>query len=78
MYWSLLTGSVFTEAVYLHLYILCLDLKSFFSCTYHGYEHFQDERERIEKMGGSVLYWGTWRVNGQLAVSRAIGEPQKY
>jgi len=34
----------------------------------------QDERERIEDMGGCVLYWGTWRVNGQLAVSRAIGD----
>ncbi|PSN39171.1 Protein phosphatase 1E [Blattella germanica] len=33
----------------------------------------KDERERIEDMGGCVLYWGTWRVNGQLAVSRAIG-----
>lgn len=34
----------------------------------------EDERERIEGMGGSVLFWGTWRVNGQLAVSRAIGD----
>jgi len=34
----------------------------------------QDERERIEDMGGCVLFWGTWRVNGQLAVSRAIGD----
>ena len=33
----------------------------------------QDERERIEHMGGCVMFWGTWRVNGQLAVSRAIG-----
>ncbi|XP_063238869.1 uncharacterized protein LOC134540210 [Bacillus rossius redtenbacheri] len=34
----------------------------------------EDERQRIEGMGGSVLFWGTWRVNGQLAVSRAIGD----
>ena len=34
---------------------------------------FQDEKQRIEGLGGSVIYWGTWRVNGQLAVSRAIG-----
>ncbi|XP_060800398.1 microtubule-actin cross-linking factor 1, isoforms 6/7 isoform X3 [Amyelois transitella] len=34
----------------------------------------QDERERIEASGGTVMYWGTWRVNGQLAVSRAIGD----
>lgn len=33
----------------------------------------QEERERIEAMGGSVVFWGTWRVNGQLAVSRSIG-----
>ncbi|CAH2240190.1 jg1755, partial [Pararge aegeria aegeria] len=31
-----------------------------------------DEKERIESSGGTVMYWGTWRVNGQLAVSRAI------
>ncbi|XP_049787023.1 LOW QUALITY PROTEIN: calponin homology domain-containing protein DDB_G0272472-like [Schistocerca cancellata] len=35
-----------------------------------------DERERIEKMGGCVMYFGTWRVNGQLAVSRAIGDSE--
>ena len=32
-----------------------------------------DERARIEALGGSIMHWGTWRVNGQLAVSRAIG-----
>ncbi|CAB3255269.1 unnamed protein product [Arctia plantaginis] len=36
----------------------------------------QDERDRIEKSGGTVMFWGTWRVNGQLAVSRAIGDAQ--
>ncbi|XP_037869445.1 protein piccolo [Bombyx mori] len=36
----------------------------------------QDERDRIETSGGTVIYWGTWRVNGQLAVSRAIGDAQ--
>ncbi|KAI5632737.1 protein phosphatase 2C domain-containing protein [Phthorimaea operculella] len=38
--------------------------------------HRQDERDRIEQSGGTVMYWGTWRVNGQLAVSRAIGDAQ--
>ncbi|XP_075220815.1 uncharacterized protein LOC142324071 [Lycorma delicatula] len=33
-----------------------------------------DERTRIEDLGGSVLHWGVWRVNGQIAVSRAIGD----
>ena len=36
-----------------------------------------DERARIEALGGSIMHWGTWRVNGQLAVSRAIGNPLK-
>lgn len=36
----------------------------------------QDEKERITAGGGTVMYWGTWRVNGQLAVSRAIGKCQ--
>ncbi|XP_052737491.1 uncharacterized protein LOC112055609 isoform X2 [Bicyclus anynana] len=35
-----------------------------------------DEKERIESSGGTVMFWGTWRVNGQLAVSRAIGDAQ--
>ncbi|XP_062621083.1 protein phosphatase 1E-like [Saccostrea cucullata] len=34
----------------------------------------QDEKSRIEALGGVVLYMGTWRVNGNLAVSRAIGD----
>lgn len=35
-----------------------------------------DEREklRIEQAGGFVAMWGVWRVNGSLAVSRAIGD----
>jgi len=33
-----------------------------------------DERARVESLGGTVILWGTWRVNGQLAVSRAIGD----
>uniref|UniRef100_F7FHG8 Protein phosphatase, Mg2+/Mn2+ dependent 1F n=1 Tax=Monodelphis domestica TaxID=13616 RepID=F7FHG8_MONDO len=34
----------------------------------------QDERERIEALGGFVSYMDCWRVNGTLAVSRAIGD----
>ncbi|XP_018421531.1 PREDICTED: protein phosphatase 1F [Nanorana parkeri] len=34
----------------------------------------EDERERIEALGGCVTYTGCWRVNGTLAVSRAIGD----
>ena len=29
---------------------------------------------RIEGLGGSVLFRGVWRVEGVLAVSRAIGD----
>ncbi|XP_053557916.1 protein phosphatase 1F [Bombina bombina] len=34
----------------------------------------EDERQRIESLGGCVAYMGCWRVNGTLAVSRAIGD----
>merc|ERR1719462_855341 len=33
-----------------------------------------DERARVEALGGTVIHWGAWRVKGQLAVSRAIGD----
>ncbi|KAG9136767.1 hypothetical protein Leryth_004527 [Lithospermum erythrorhizon] len=33
-----------------------------------------DERERIEQAGGFVIWAGTWRVSGVLAVSRAFGD----
>lgn len=34
----------------------------------------QDERRRIEDLGGCVLFLGVWRVNGNISVSRAIGK----
>lgn len=33
-----------------------------------------DERERIENAGGFIMWAGTWRVGGVLAVSRAFGD----
>jgi protein phosphatase 1L len=33
-----------------------------------------DERKRIEDAGGFVMWAGTWRVAGVLAVSRAVGD----
>lgn len=33
-----------------------------------------DERKRIEEAGGVVMWGGTWRVGGVLALSRAFGD----
>mmetsp|Transcript_1675 Transcript_1675/g.3537 ORF Transcript_1675/g.3537 Transcript_1675/m.3537 type:complete len:554 (-) Transcript_1675:795-2456(-) len=33
-----------------------------------------DETTRINKLGGRVIHWGRWRVEGVLAVSRSIGD----
>lgn len=33
-----------------------------------------DETKRIAELGGRVIYWGRWRVEGLLAVSRSIGD----
>jgi hypothetical protein len=35
---------------------------------------FKDERQRIEELGGCVIWIGDWRVNGNIAVSRSIGD----
>lgn len=35
---------------------------------------FQDEKQRIEDLGGCITFMGCWRVNGTYAVSRAIGK----
>eukprot|EP01039_Chlorochromonas_danica_P002129 gene2129-2323_t len=34
----------------------------------------KDEESRIRKLGGTLQHWGRWRVQGVLAVSRAIGD----
>ena len=31
-----------------------------------------DERARVEALGGTVIHWGAWRVNGQLAVRKRV------
>lgn len=33
-----------------------------------------DERMRIEGLGGRIIHYGTWRVEGILAVTRAVGD----
>jgi len=34
----------------------------------------ESEKSRIEKLGGRIIYYGTWRVEGILAVTRSIGD----
>jgi len=34
----------------------------------------EEEKDRIKAAGGSVVWFGAWRVNGILAVSRSIGD----
>ncbi|KAJ7308837.1 hypothetical protein JRQ81_008107 [Phrynocephalus forsythii] len=34
------------------------------------------EKKRIEALGGCVVWFGAWRVNGSLSVSRAIGDAE--
>ncbi|MBN3298890.1 PPM1F phosphatase, partial [Amia calva] len=34
----------------------------------------EDEKRRIEDLGGCIVFMGCWRVNGTYAVSRAIGD----
>lgn len=33
-----------------------------------------DEKQRIERLGGRIIFYGTWRVEGILALTRAIGD----
>ena len=44
------------------------------NCVSFYFNYFKDERQRIEDLGGCVVWFGGWRVNGSLAVSRAIGD----
>ncbi|XP_005298815.2 protein phosphatase 1E isoform X2 [Chrysemys picta bellii] len=36
----------------------------------------EDEKKRIEALGGCVVWFGAWRVNGSLSVSRSIGDAE--
>ncbi|XP_077898456.1 protein phosphatase 1E isoform X3 [Ictidomys tridecemlineatus] len=38
--------------------------------------NLEDEKQRIEALGGCVVWFGAWRVNGSLSVSRAIGDAE--
>lgn len=45
-----------------------------FALTRDHKPSLSDERQRIEEAGGAVMWAGTWRVGGVLAVSRAFGD----
>ncbi|GKC80664.1 probable protein phosphatase 2C 59, partial [Tanacetum coccineum] len=47
--------------------------KTFFVSRNHKPDR-SDERQRIEDAGGFVMWAGTWRVGGVLAVSRVFGD----
>jgi len=38
----------------------------------------EDEKQRIVAAGGTVVWYGTWRVNGLLSVSRSIGDVELH
>ncbi|KAB0398028.1 hypothetical protein E2I00_005585 [Balaenoptera physalus] len=70
-------ASVHVHAVAAHRPELPTDptgaLQAAFRCTDEIPER-QDEKDRIEALGGFVSHMDCWRVNGTLAVSRAIGD----
>ena len=47
---------------------------SLFIIYYINYLIFfrEDEEKRIKSLGGEVIHWGRWRVQGVLAVSRYV------
>uniref|UniRef100_A0A7R9VJQ1 protein-serine/threonine phosphatase n=1 Tax=Chlamydomonas euryale TaxID=1486919 RepID=A0A7R9VJQ1_9CHLO len=53
--------------------VLCRGGKAIALSMDHKPNH-REERERIEAAGGMVVWAGTWRVGGVLAVSRAFGD----
>eukprot|EP01025_Chloroclados_australasicus_P019298 TRINITY_DN2052_c0_g1_i3.p3 TRINITY_DN2052_c0_g1~~TRINITY_DN2052_c0_g1_i3.p3 ORF type:complete len:295 (+),score=28.91 TRINITY_DN2052_c0_g1_i3:251-1135(+) len=53
--------------------VLCRDGEGMLLTVDHK-PNLQNERERIENAGGVVIWAGTWRVGGVLAVSRAFGD----
>ncbi|KAD4179505.1 hypothetical protein E3N88_28096 [Mikania micrantha] len=53
--------------------VICRGGKAFAVSRDHKPDQ-SDERQRIENAGGFVMWAGTWRVGGVLAVSRAFGD----
>lgn len=53
--------------------VLCQNGKPIVLSRFH-LPNDESEKERIQDAGGKVVWYGTWRVNGLLSVSRAIGD----
>lgn len=54
---------------------LCHRSRSLKLCEPHSPSR-QDEKDRIQANGGTVVWFGTWRVNGTLGVARSIGDAE--
>lgn len=54
--------------------VLCSDDAPAMELTRDHKPDRPDERRRVERAGGTVVWAGTWRVGGVLAVSRAFGD----
>jgi protein phosphatase 1L len=55
----------------------CIMIQKGGRCRHMSVDHKpnrEDEEKRIRQLGGKVVHWGRWRVQGVLAVSRAIGD----
>lgn len=53
--------------------VLCSDQKALALSDDHK-PNRPDEKARVEKLGGRIHHYGAWRVEGILAVSRALGD----
>lgn len=57
--------------------VLCCNSKAIALSQDHKPDR-ADEKERIEKLGGQIIFKGCWRVEGNLALSRAIGDKRLH
>ena len=54
---------------------IVLPITNFNHCKNSSFDTVtDDETKRINDLGGRVIHWGRWRVEGVLAVSRSIGD----
>lgn len=53
--------------------VVCRDGKAVQLSTLHTPTN-EKEKQRVAAAGGAIVHYGTWRVNGVLAVTRSIGD----